>query len=669
MDNYEMTIVEAAKEYVYQLLGNDSSGHDYYHSIRVYNTALKIAKNYSVKTFVLALAAILHDLDDYKISENTNHVKEFLDKHGLLEKSEIQDIINNMSFSAHLKGKTVNTIEGKIVQDADRLDALGAVGIARCFTYSGYKNRPMYKGQKDDDSSISHFYQKLFKLPELMNTTEAQEIALERVKFMNEFLKNFYNEWEWIMKEYSLKELSNGLNKGEWTSRDLVKMYLDEIDRIDKSGPKLNAISEINPDAYKLADLLDKERSDSGPRSILHGIPIVIKDNINTNDQMHTTASSYALKDFYAPKDAFIVNKLREAGMIILAKTNLSEFAYFMSNENMPSGYGSLNGQVKSPYSNKIDPLGSSTGSAVAVASNMIPVSIGTETNGSLMAPAQNNSIVSIKPTLGLVSRTGIIPISHLQDTAGPMARTIEDAAILLEILVGKDPEDNQTKKMPKKSYKFSKLYKKATADLTIAFLRFSNVKYSKEEVAIFEEARDLLKPKVAKIVSIELEIPDMLNYKTLIYDFKYNLNKYFDTNKKNLKIKSLKELIEFNIKNKDRCLKYGQSIFEAAEKTQGTLTEKEYLSERTQIERQANKFTALMEDNNIDVIVTPRRTSHAPVAGNPVVTVPAKALTDDKPISLFFVSKKFDDELCIRIAYQYEQLTKYRLSPNLETR
>ncbi|MBI9009359.1 MAG: amidase [Tenericutes bacterium] len=471
------------------------------------------------------------------------------------------------------------------------------------------------------------------------------------------------------MKEFSLKELAEGLNTGKWTSRDLVKMYLDEINKYDVAGPKLNAIAEINPDAYKLADLLDKERSISGPRSVLHGIPIVIKDNINTGDLMHTTASSYALKNYKAPEDAFIVQKLRDAGMIILAKTNLSEFAYFMSFDDMPSGYGSLNGQVRSPYSDKIDPLGSSTGSAVAVASNFSPVSIGTETNGSLTAPAQNNSIVSIKPTLGLISRTGIIPISHLQDTAGPMSRTVEDSAILLEYLVGKDPKDKATSAIPKKTFHFSKTYNKSIGKLTVAFLKYSNVKYTKEEVAIFEEARALLKPLVLNVVNIELELPELENHVTLIYDFKHDLNNYFKTYKEHVKIKSLKELIEFNKENKERCLKYGQSIFEAAEKTSGTLEEKEYLKARSKLLQRANKFTELLVENNIDVLVIPRRTSHAPVAGNPVITVPAKALKDDLPISLFFIAKKFDDELCIRVAYHYEQLTKYRLKPNLEAR
>lgn len=196
MTSFESQMIETAKEYVLDILGKDSSGHDYYHAIRVYNTSLKLAENYSVNTYVLSLAALLHDVDDPKISENTHHAKNFLEKHQIIEKELVLEIIKNMSFTAHNAGKSVSSIEGKIVQDADRLEALGAIGIARCFTYSGYKNRAMYKGQKDDDSAIAHFYQKLFKLPDLMNTEEAKAIALERVQFMNDFLKNFYHEWE-----------------------------------------------------------------------------------------------------------------------------------------------------------------------------------------------------------------------------------------------------------------------------------------------------------------------------------------------------------------------------------------------------------------------------------------------------------------------------------------
>lgn len=467
------------------------------------------------------------------------------------------------------------------------------------------------------------------------------------------------------MKEYSLKELIKGLDEGKWTSRDLVDMYVSEIIRIDQQGPKLNAIAEINPDVYEICDILDNERNSIGKRSLLHGIPIVIKDNINTKDKMHTSASSIALSDLYAPNDAFVVEKLRDAGMVLLGKANLSEFAYFMSFDKMPSGYGSRFGQVKSPYSDKIDPLGSSTGSGVAVAANLIPVAIGTETNGSLTAPAQANSIVAIKPTLGLVSRSGIIPISHFQDTAGPMGRTVEDVALLLDVIYGKDEDDLATHMIQDRVFNFSDTYDKGINDLTLGFLTFSNVKYEEEELQIMKEAREVLQTRAKNIIDLSFE-HEQFSYTSLIYEFKVDLNHYLDSVREKTTIHSLKDLIAFNNEDPENRLKYGQSIFEASEKTSGTLKEPEYIEARRDVVRKANKFNEIMKEKGIDVIVMPRRTSHAPIAGNPVIAVPAKPLTDDIPRSLFFVAKNFEDELCIRAAYKYEQLTKHRIKPKL---
>ena len=467
------------------------------------------------------------------------------------------------------------------------------------------------------------------------------------------------------MREYSLKELIKGLDDGKWTSRDLVDMYLSEIMRLDQQGPKLNAIAEINPEVYEICDVLDLERKTKGKRSLLHGIPIVIKDNINTFDKMHTSASSIALSDLYAPNDAFIVKKLREAGMVLLGKANLSEFAYFMSFENMPSGYGSRFGQVKSPYSDKIDPLGSSTGSAVAVAANMIPVAIGTETNGSLTAPAQANSIVAIKPTLGLVSRTGIIPISHLQDTAGPMGRTVEDVALLFDVIHGKDEEDLATHMIPDKVFDFSNTYNKGIKDLTLGFLTFSNVKYDDEELQIMKQAKEVLQSKAKNIIDLSFA-HESFSYTSLIYEFKADLNHYLDSVREKTNIHSLKDLIDFNNADPKKRLKFGQSIFEASEKTSGTLKEPEYIEARRDVLKKANKLNEIMEEKRIDVIIMPRRTPHAPIAGNPVIAVPAKPLNDDIPRSIFFVSRNFEDDLCIRAAYQYEQLTKHRVKPKL---
>lgn len=469
------------------------------------------------------------------------------------------------------------------------------------------------------------------------------------------------------MIEYSLLSLAEGLKDGRWTSRELVDMYLQQIRKIDQAGPKLNSIAEINPDVYDIADVMDFEMKTKGPRSILHGIPIVIKDNIQTQDKMHTSASSYALKDFYAPTDAFVVKKLREAGMVLLGKANLSEFAYFMSFDDMPSGYGSRFGQVKSPYSDKIDPLGSSTGSAVAVASNLIPVSIGTETNGSLTAPAQNNSIVTIKPTLGMVSRSGIIPITHTQDTAGPMGRSVEDVALLYSVIYGPDEADLATRLMPKKDFDFQSTYKQPIDNLKLGFLMFEEVDYADEEKAILEEAKAVLKDKVSKTVDLLVKEANMSNVITLIHEFKTDLNHYFHTVREDCPIKSLTHLIDFNNQHKDICLKYGQSIFEASEKTSGTLKEPEYLEAKAKLLKHAKQLSALMDEYGLDCLVMNRRTSHAPVNGNPIVAVPAKALTDDEPRSLFFVARRFDDDIALRVAYHYEQATQKRLAPTFK--
>ncbi len=469
------------------------------------------------------------------------------------------------------------------------------------------------------------------------------------------------------MIEYNLLTLAEGLKDGRWTARDLVDMYLEQIQSLDQNGPHLNSIAEINPEVYDIADAMDWELKTKGPRSLLHGIPIIIKDNIQTKDKMHTSASSYALKDFYAPEDAFLVKKLRAAGMVLLGKANLSEFAYFMSFGDMPSGYGSRFGQVKSPYSDKIDPLGSSTGSAVAVASNLIPVSIGTETNGSLTAPAQNNAIVTIKPTLGMVSRSGIIPITHTQDTAGPMGRSVEDVAILYSLIYGTDQDDLATWQIPEKDFDFQRSYQASIESLRIGFLTFEDIDYADEEKAILSEAKTVLKDKVKAMVDISVKLPELENVITLLHEFKVDINHYFNTVSPDCPIKHLADLIDFNKKHEDICLKYGQSIFEAAEKTSGTLKEPEYLKAKKTLVKNARQLSDLLEMHQLDCLVMNRRTTHAPVHGNPVVAVPAKALTDEEPRSLFFVAKRFDDDIALRVAYHYEQATKKRVPPTLK--
>lgn len=465
------------------------------------------------------------------------------------------------------------------------------------------------------------------------------------------------------MKEYSLRELNEGLYQGKWTSSSLVTMYLERINRYDQDGPKLNSISEINPDAMYLAKALDMERKESGPRSLLHGIPIAVKDNINTHDKMHTTAGSLALQDLFAPYDATVIKKLREAGAIILAKTNLSEFAYFMS-EDMPSGFSSRRGQVKNPYDERLDPLGSSTGSAVSVAANLIPVSLGTETNGSLMAPALMNCVVSIKPTLGLVSRYGIIPISGNQDTAGPMGRSVADCADLLDIIAGRDENDPATWLIPKKNFHYGEAVNLPVKGMKVGIMYLSDATYQDEEMKILSEAKEILSGAGMEVVDLSVPEDKIDDFLTLKHEFRHDLDYYLSTVRGHTKMTCLEDIIRFNQEDPKVRMPYGQSILVAAAKLSGTLTEPEYFRAREKVLDEAFELTRLMEKYALDAIVSPRRTSHAPVAGNPCISVPSKTPTDLKPRSLIFIGKHWDEERLIAISHTYEKRTHYRIPP-----
>lgn len=461
---------------------------------------------------------------------------------------------------------------------------------------------------------------------------------------------------------YTLKALSDLLESEQISIKDITDYYLNRIKTYDKY---LNSIAEINPDIHKL--IRDGEHADKN--SILHGLPIIIKDNIQTKDHMHTTANSYALKDFIAPFDATIVEKLKEAGMIILGKANLSEFAYFMSRDDMPSGFGSLHGQVKHPYNKKIDPLGSSTGSAVSVAADLIPISIGTETNGSLMAPAYKNSITSIKPSLGFVSRYGIIPISQFQDTAGPMAKTVEDCALLLDIIYGYDPNDSATEVCKQYKPEFYKATKKSVKGKKIAILnyKYKNFEYSKEEKIILKNTKNLFLSLGADVIELDFDLDDLDNEKTLLIEFKHDLNKYFNSLNGKCPISSLENLIAFNKQHKTICLKHGQSIFEDAQNTDGNLENPEYTKIKAIQMHKAKKLEDLLTTHHLDAALSTVRNSYAPIFGNPSITVPAKALKDLTPISLFFFGKKYDDQNLITIANQYEIHTNHRIPPKLK--
>ncbi|MDP3486392.1 MAG: amidase family protein, partial [Bacillota bacterium] len=388
-----------------------------------------------------------------------------------------------------------------------------------------------------------------------------------------------------LLQEGTIHSLQQAMEIGKLSSRELVLYYMDRIARFSSSGPKLNAVLELNPDAVYQAEALDQERRHSGPRGALHGIPVLLKDNIDTWDKLHTSAGSIALADSYATEDAFLVSQLRAAGAIILGKANMTEWANFMT-QDMPSGYSSRGGQVLSPYGpGKFDVGGSSSGSASAVAADLVTVAVGTETWGSILSPASSNSIVGIKPTVGLISRSGIIPISHSQDTAGPMAKTVEDAAVLLSAMTGWDERDPVTFTSQGKSYtdytQFLNPHALNGARIGVARAYYKRLDADGLEIL----ARSIAALQQAGAIIIDpIEIPsesEKMDTAVLVYEFKPALNAYLGRLAPHVPIHTLFELIEFNKRSPDRMLKYGQTLLEEAEQTSGSLTEPEYVSAR----------------------------------------------------------------------------------------
>ncbi len=383
------------------------------------------------------------------------------------------------------------------------------------------------------------------------------------------------------MKEYSISEIQKLMIDGRLTSKDLVKKYLERIKKIDKSGPTINAIIELNPDALTIAENLDRIRKEDNVLSPLHGIPIILKDNISTADKMMTTAGSLALEGFRSTQDAFIVQKLRDAGAIILGKANLSEWANFRSTRST-SGWSSRGGQARNPYVLDRSPCGSSSGSATAVAASLCSVSMGTETDGSIVCPAHVNSIVGVKPSIGLVSRTGIIPISHNQDTAGPMARSVEDAAILLNAVVGVDKEDQQSitneNVIPKDYTEF--LDENGLKDARIGIARNFFGRNNFVDQIIEKAIEKMEKAGAILIDQLKLESVNELRdpeYIVLLYDFKHDMNEFLEKFVPEEFPHSLKELIEFNEKHNEKVMPYfGQEHFLRAEE-KGPLTDDAY--------------------------------------------------------------------------------------------
>ena len=487
--------------------------------------------------------------------------------------------------------------------------------------------------------------------------------------------------------EISIGDLQDAMKSGKHTARSIAEKYLARIDQIDKQGPAINSIIELNPDALAIADALDKERKDKGVRGPLHGVPVLIKDNIDTADKMMTTAGSLALLGSRPSKDSAVAQKLREAGAVILGKTNLSEWANIRS-DHSTSGWSGRGGQTKNPYALDRNPCGSSAGSGAAVSANLCAAAIGTETNGSIVCPSSSNGLVGIKPTVGLVSRTGIIPISHTQDGAGPMCRTVRDAAIVLGALTGIDSQDAATADSREHSYTDYTQFLKADGlrGARIGVVR-KTFGFSEKVDKVMEDALDTMKKQGAILIDpAPIETAGKFGdseFLVLLYELKADLNAYLARLGPNAPVKTLQDIIDFNEKNREKEMPYfGQDTFLKAQE-KGPLTTQEYLDALAKNHQLARKegIDATMDKNNLDALIGPTGgpawlTDHingdsfgggssgtAAVAGYPNITVPAGFISG-LPVGISFFGRAWSEPVLIRVAYAFEQATKVRKAP-----
>jgi amidase len=490
------------------------------------------------------------------------------------------------------------------------------------------------------------------------------------------------------LNEITIDTLQQKMTSGELSSVEICQKYLERIKLVD---PVLKSVIELNPDSLEIARQLDEERKSGKIRGPLHGIPILFKDNIDTGDKMQTTAGSLALEGNIAPKDAFIVKKLRDAGAVVLGKTNLSEWANFRSTSSS-SGWSGRGGQVRNPFCLDRSPCGSSSGTGAAVSANLCAIGIGTETDGSIVCPSGVNGVVGIKPTLGMWSRQGVIPIAHSQDTAGPMARTLKDAAILLGALAEFDPADAKT--LIEKGEIFSDytqfLDENGLTGMRIGIAR-EMIGFNAKVDALFKQAVEALKSKGAEIIE-EVKFENLRkwddpSYQVLLYEFKADLNKYLQEHP-SAPLKTMEEIIEFNKKNADREMPwFDQEIFEQSQ-AKGDLTTEEYLKALEDSKRFAGKggIDAVIEKHNLDAIVAQTNgpawtidwvngdhfsggsSSPAAISGYPNITVPM-GYVKGLPVGISFFGKAWSEPKLLKIAYAFEQATKHRKAPGfLET-
>jgi len=489
------------------------------------------------------------------------------------------------------------------------------------------------------------------------------------------------------LEELTLAQLQEGMRSGRWTARGLAEQYLARIDALDQRGPNLHALLEPNPDALAIAAESDGERRGRGPRGPLHGIPVLIKDNIDTHDRMHTSAGSLALAGSIAPRDSGVAERLRAAGAVILGKTNLSEWANFRGRRSI-SGWSGRGGQCRNPYVLDRTPSGSSSGSAVAVAANLCAVAVGTETDGSVISPGSICGVVGIKPTVGLVSRAGIIPISHTQDTAGPMARCVADAAALLSALAGEDPRDAATRGAGRHATDYTRaLDADGLRGLRLGIARKRYAGNHRAVDALFDAALAVLRDRGAALVdNVDLTTEDKLDdaeNTVLSYEFKADLGAYLATLGPDAPMKTLADLIAFNERNAERELRlFGQETMVRAQ-AKGPLTTPEYLRALARCRRVARTegIDLVMARHRLDAIVCPTSTpasaidfangdgggadctTPAAVAGYPHVTVPMGSVMN-LPVGLSFFGRAWSEALLIKAAYGYEQASRLRRAP-----
>jgi len=490
------------------------------------------------------------------------------------------------------------------------------------------------------------------------------------------------------LEEATIAEIQREMVSGKLTSLSLTRQYLERIGEMDRRGPTLRAMLDINPDAQVIARDLDAERRGRGIRGPLHGIPVLLKDNIDTSDRMTTTAGSYALEGSIPSRDAFIAKRLRDAGAVLLGKTNLSEWANFRSTRSS-SGWSGRGGQAKNPYILDRNPCGSSSGSGSAISANFAMVSVGTETDGSIVCPASANGIVGIKPTLGLVSRSGIIPIAHSQDTAGPMARTVSDAAILLTTLAGIDPRDPATAASRGRSRPDYTRFLDANGlnGARIGVAREKYFGYSEETDKVVDEAIAEMRRRGAVIVD-PANIPtagkfDDSELEVLLYEFKADLNAYLGSLGPKAPVKALAEIIAFNEREKEREMPwFGQEIMLRAQE-KGPLTSKKYrdaLARNRRMSR-AEGIDSVMTKHRLDAIVAPTgspawptdlvngdhftgaSSTPAAVAGYPNINVPA-GFVAGLPVGISFFGRAWSEPRLLAIAYSFEQATRHRRAP-----